>query len=508
MTMTADEEVSKENLEHLLGVNHTKDVRSSHKQRDKDKENKPSIPAYKYSNDRKGPLHESVILAGLPMFIKYENGQVKAVEYKEEPSRIIRPPRKEQYPYPPYEFSNIDEVQKFINEAKNTKIESLNLKANGIVRKYVEQEEDIIIIYTADIVWSYSQDLFPTTHYINLTGDTENGKSTMGDLFQSLAYRPVKATGISAANYYRTLGTVEPGQCTIIEDEADNVEEDKDKMKILKDGYQYNARVPKVNMNAKNQNQNWFYAYGLKIMISEKALSPSKAKGLVERTLTFHCKPAANDNLVSIKEIAMNPPGDPEKQKLYRELMDFRKLMLCHRLLHYSDPIPDIDTGLKNRDKELGGPLLRLFHDTKVLRDIKYALQKFLTERKAKKEKIMESALAPLIVKLVSENNTLKLHATQIWDTLPNAIPGRLNPRNPNEYQTNEYGILYRNTLPQKIVDKFGAVRERQNNGIVLVFDEEKIKELERCMISKTNLKTHALPQPTRSHTRMNITIL
>jgi hypothetical protein len=160
--------------------------------------------------------------------------------------------------------------------------------------------------------------------------------------------------------------------------------------------------------------------------------------------LTFHCKSAINENILSIKEIIMNPPGDPSKQKLYQELMEFRKLMLCYRLLHYRNPIPDIDTGLKNRDKELGGPLLCLFHDAKVLRDIKYALQKFLTERKAKKEKTMESALAPLIVKLVTENNTLKLHAAQIWDTLPNAIPGRLNPRNPNEYQTNEYGILYR----------------------------------------------------------------
>ena len=91
MTMTADEEISKENLEHLLGVNHTKDVRSYCK--DKDKENKPSIPAYKYSNNRKGQLHESAIVAGIPVFIKYENGQVKVVDYIEEPSRIIRPPR-------------------------------------------------------------------------------------------------------------------------------------------------------------------------------------------------------------------------------------------------------------------------------------------------------------------------------------------------------------------------------------------------------------------------------
>ena len=124
MTMAANEEVSKENLEHLLGVNHIKGAGSSHKDgrsaksKHEGDEPKPSVIYYKYSNDRKGPLHESVITAGLPKFIKYENEQVKAVEHIEEPSRIIRPPRKEEYPYPPYEFANMDEVHKFINEAK------------------------------------------------------------------------------------------------------------------------------------------------------------------------------------------------------------------------------------------------------------------------------------------------------------------------------------------------------------------------------------------------------
>jgi hypothetical protein len=40
-------------------------------------------------------------------------------------------------------------------------------------------------------------------------------------------------------------------------------------------------------MNTEKQNQNWFYEYCLKIIISEKPLSPIKAKGLVERMLTF-----------------------------------------------------------------------------------------------------------------------------------------------------------------------------------------------------------------------------
>ncbi|MFL6400334.1 MAG: hypothetical protein ACJ72J_12270 [Nitrososphaeraceae archaeon] len=123
----------------------------------------------------------------------------------------------------------------------------------------------------------------------------------------------------------------------------------------------------------------------------------------------------------------------------------------------------------------------------------------------------IEFALQPLIVKLVTENNTLKLHASQIWDALPNAIPGRLNPQNPNEYQTKEYGILHRNTLPQKIVDAFGAVRERKNSGVVLIFDEEKIKELKVIYEQEVQGKAKPIdlpPSSSRNQQRLKIRIL
>lgn len=212
-----------------------------------------------------------------------------------------------------------------------------------------------------------------------------------------------------------------------------------------------------------------------------KPISPAKAKALLERTLTFHCKPSTNYNLHSIKEVNMNAPGDPDKQKLYQELMNFRRLMVCYRLIHSRDYIPDIDTGLRNRDNELGGPLLRIFHDTKTFGKIKDAIQRFLAQRKGDgSQKRIESALQPMILKLVNKNKTLILPLGLIWNEAIDTIPGRLNPQNPNEFQTKEYGTIHRNSLSQIIVDTFGADKERRNNGIVLIFDEEKIKELRK----------------------------
>jgi hypothetical protein len=230
MSTDANYDTNKENqaiqkapLEDLLGTDFMKGGQSNNSKL-KDNASETTLVAYKYLNIKRQPLHESVILAGRPMFICYKNGRVEAVEQINEDSRIIRPPSREECPYPSYEFADLNEVETYINRVKSSAIgiESLYSKLKKeIVLKYVDQDEQIIILLVADIIWSYLQDLFSTTHYIHATGDNETGKSTIGFVFQFTGYRPVRATAISAANYYRTLGAVEPGQCTIIEDEAE-----------------------------------------------------------------------------------------------------------------------------------------------------------------------------------------------------------------------------------------------------------------------------------------------
>ena len=44
--------------------------------------------------------------------------------------------------------------------------------------------------------------------------------------------------------------------------------------------------------------------------------------------------------------------------------------MLCYRLIHYKDLLPEIETGLKNRDNELYHPLIQLFYNTNALKEI------------------------------------------------------------------------------------------------------------------------------------------
>ena len=83
--------------------------------------------------------------------------------------------------------------------------------------------------------------------------------------------------------------------------------------------------------------------------------------------------------------------------------------MLCYRLVHYKDLLPDIETGLKNRDEELCKPLLQLFYGTKALKEIIPTFETFVKQRRTRKENSLEAALYPIIKKYVFRQCRIRL---------------------------------------------------------------------------------------------------
>jgi hypothetical protein len=191
-------------------------------QQQQNQKRRKDIVCYKYSRKGKSSLlHEAIILAGKPVFITYDNndGELQVVKNikEEEADRILKPPYQEECPYESYEFENLKEIQHFVTQAKSiSSIGQLYLKAKEIVQKYNDQDNDKLVLIALDIIFSYFQDKFATTHYDSIVGDNDSGKSSLGMTFEALAYRPVYMTDPRAANIFRCLGTVEPGQCTII----------------------------------------------------------------------------------------------------------------------------------------------------------------------------------------------------------------------------------------------------------------------------------------------------
>ena len=342
----------------------------------------------------------------------------------------------------------------------------------------MDQDKNIIVILCADSILTYFQDLYPVIHYTEGIGGNDVGKSSIGYTFEYTGYRVIRGTSISGANYFRILGNVEPGQCTIIEDEADNISEDPDKVRILKSGYEYNAKIPKTNMNTRNQEQNWFYPFSYKMILAEKSLSEWKAKGLADRTFTFKCRPGRVR--YSIKKVVSETINkSPELERLHNELLDFRKLMLCYRLVHYEDELPNIKISLINRDEELSYPLLQLLYGTVAFEEIKTALEFFIKQRRERRQRSLEAALYPILKGLINvhtnlTSNLVDIFYSDIWDkiTTENAIKG--NKVSDTHYETLEYGPIYQNTLSKFIGDKFGANLKHKEQGSILTFDKEK----------------------------------
>jgi hypothetical protein len=230
--------------------------------------------------------------------------------------------------------------------------------------------------------------------------------------------------------------------------------------------------VPKINTNTLRQE--FFFTYGLKIIIGERSMSLTQAKGVHDRT--FSLTAYTGDSAFDIKE-TLNPQGNPTCNKRLNDLLSFRKLLLIYRLIHYDDPPVDIQTGLKRRNRELVKPLLQLFHsvEAQIRQEITPTLEYFLKAKQGKKENTIEAALCPIIKELVLENN--RILASSIWGIIKegNRIHGYYDERRPNEFQTEDFGTIYQNTITIIICDKFGAVKKHTENGSLLIFDQQKL---------------------------------
>jgi hypothetical protein len=96
-------------------------------------------------------------------------------------------------------------------------------------------------------------------------------------------------TDPTASNIFRCLGIIEPGQCTIILDEADKIDKSPEMMAVLKTGYQRSGQTQRINMNILKQE--FHHTYDFKIIISEKSMNLIDAKGVYDRTFSFTTYP-------------------------------------------------------------------------------------------------------------------------------------------------------------------------------------------------------------------------
>jgi hypothetical protein len=215
-------------------------------------------------------------------------------------------------------------------------------------------------------VGSYFQDKFPTCHYLAITGKPGSGKTSIGHTFGAIGYRSIYQVDPSAPNILRTLGKIEPGQSTLIIDEADKLALSGDLMTTIKTGYEKKGKTPKVNPNTNKPE--YFHSFGFKLISAERIPKQWKTDGVLDRMLHWISQPGISQ--YDIKEVLNDESRNAEQQSIFDRLVAFRKKLMMYRLVHFGDPIANIDVGVAMRDKELVKPLLQLFYNSKCSDEI------------------------------------------------------------------------------------------------------------------------------------------
>jgi hypothetical protein len=212
-------------------------------------------------------------------------------------------------------------------------------------------------------IFTYFQDKIGLAHYLFFVGDNSSGKSNNLTVLHFVAYRNMMSSGMTAANVYQFLGSGEEGVGTICEDEADNIDEDREKMKVHKNGYNTGKYYHRTDTSVGRQ-QLKFNTFCFKTFAAEKLPDPVTAKGFNQRTIELPCVYGFPQYDIA------NPAGEEEYQELLDELLDIRNTLLVYRLLHFQDKIPDIKLNIQGRENQLFKHILRVFQHSQIQNEL------------------------------------------------------------------------------------------------------------------------------------------
>lgn len=220
------------------------------------------------------------------------------------------------------------------------------------------------------------------------------------------------------------------------------------------------------------------------MIIGETSVNQFKARGVFDRTLQFTTYPSKP--LYDIKEI-MSPQGNPIRIRELNRLLDFRKLMLVYRMIHFKDSVTEVDVGVEGRNKELCKPYIQLFYGTSIQQDIEDTLQKFIDVKNEKKSVSLEYVIVPIILDLIQKEGNNEIPVSKVWGEIVSTLGAMphidINGKEyyPDEYHTSEYGTFYKNSVVKLIYDKFAEpIRIGHESARGMCFDIDKLQRLMR----------------------------
>ena len=386
---------------------------------------------------------ESMYMDGVPHFIANVNGEIKFSERFEIDGIIIEPIGKQDSPYRPYEFTK-SELDELINNPPSK--ESLLERIEPVIDKYIDTTKNNKTIILVDTLLTYFQDHVNTVHFLYIVGDTESGKSTIGHLMKELGYRVQYQTDLNYAGIYNFYGTKEEACGTIIEDEAQDLGLNKDKIRLYKNSYTRGSKqaivVGKDTANSKHQE--YYATFGFKVFIGEQIPND---KGFRERLVILRMN-------TGFPESNIKRPT-PEEE---RELESLRKDLLFYKVYNIREQLPQVKTGLTNRDEELFADVIRIASGTKFEEQARKVVKQYTKERQDSIHNSLESKIVQLVLDQTDGNYTIE--SESFWrylTTEQDLIPGTLDKES---FFSHDFGKITRQKISPLFTDKFQAQRD------------------------------------------------
>jgi hypothetical protein len=297
------------------------------------------------------------------------------------------------------------------------------------------------------------------------------------------------STDISSPNIYQFLGSRDDeGHGTVCIDEADGIDENPELMRICKNGYITGRPILKIDTSFCRV-QRKYNTFCFKAFAAERTPDRHKAKGFIQRIVEIHC--FSGNPPHDISEV-VNPAGDHESQELLDELLDFRNVLLIHKLLRFHEPLPDIkDLNIHNREKQLFKPLIRLFQNADCLSELLDVISEYISQRRAENVDNIHAALFNILHDMAknvgdASSNTVELSQPEIWSVIINKLEGISIEGKPDTYNTEGHGIISKRSTMKILRDVFGGKPpKRHGSSRSLVFDKSKIGKLKNTYVMK-----------------------
>jgi hypothetical protein len=395
-------------------------------------------------------IAEAVIVAGKPYFTVSRTDADGVRITLEESLHITdlaeyKPYEQMAYLNKPYDFESTHEFELGIVKAREETLDTLYNKVKSIWRKYIDADDFHISICAADTIYTYYQDRIGLTHYLFFVGNNNSGKSNNLTALHFLAYRNFTSTDMTAANIYQFLGSGEEGQGTLCEDEADRIDEDRQKMAIYKNGNITGRPVARTDTSF-GRKQLKLNTFCFKAFAAEKFPDSFKAKGFNQRVIEMSCY--YGDPKEDIAEV-VNPAGEEEFQELLKELNETRNLLMAYRLLHFNDKIPDIKLNIKGREKQLFKPVLRVFQNTETLNDLLPVISNYVKQKREANDSTLHAFLYRAIRDMIKAQGTSELASRLIWDYIKTSLHGEEIQGRTLSYESSEFGTISQKEITQ-----------------------------------------------------------